>query len=95
MVFSYPEKERQMENIILIIKSVCSFLWKGKGWIMAGLLYLTGRRAANRNNLIRTQDEVIKNDRQTLQTVQAMRQAANHSPGNMEELEDVLEKGKF
>lgn len=62
---------------------------------MAGLLYLTGRRAANRNNLIRTQDEVIKNDRQTLQTVQAMRQAANHSPGNMEELEDVLEKGKF
>lgn len=62
---------------------------------MAGLIYLTGRRAANRNNLIRTQDEVIKNDGQTLRTVQAMRQAANHSPGNMEELEDVLEKGQF
>ncbi|MBI0065324.1 hypothetical protein H3T50_01390 [Commensalibacter sp. M0134] len=84
-----------MANIILIIKSVCSFLWKGKGWIMTGLIYLTRRRAANRNNLIRTQDEVIKNDRQTIQTVQAMRQASNHSPGNMEELEDVLEKGKF
>ena len=95
MVFSYPEKERQMENIILIIKSVCSFLWKGKGWIMAGLLYLTGRRTANRSNMIRTRDEVIRNDRQTIQTVQEMRQAANHSPGNMEELEDVLEKGKF
>ena len=95
MVFSYLEKETQMENIILIIKSVCSFLWKGKRWIMAGLLYLTGRRAANRNNLIKTQDEVIKNDQQTLQTVHAMQQAANHSPGNREELEDVLEKGKF
>ena len=62
---------------------------------MAGLIYLTGRRAANRNNMIRTQDEVIKNDRHTIQTVQEMQQAANHSPGNMEELEDVLEKGKF
>lgn len=62
---------------------------------MAGLIYLTGRRAADRNNMIRTQDEVIKNDRHTIQTVQAMQQAANHSPENMEELEDVLEKGKF
>ena len=95
MVFLCLEKETQMENIILIIKSVCSFLWKGKGLIMAGLIYLTGRRAANRNNMIRTQDEVIKNDRHTIQTVQEMQQAANHSPGNMEELEDVLEKGKF
>lgn len=62
---------------------------------MGGLLYLLGYWVSSKSDQIKMQNGVIRNDQRILQTIQSMRQAADHSPGNKEELEDLLRKGQF
>lgn len=96
----YGEYHEQLKvtetmNIFVIFKTIGSFLWKGKTFLFGGLIYLLGRKAARKNDQLKTQASLIKGDEEILQTIQQMQQAGNNSPGNKEELLDVLGKGQF